>query len=221
MLDIVSMAPRMKPLTFDGVLLQPREVALSTRHLAGRWGWHRSRVQRFLKTLERASEITPITDPRSDPPSRSIYRVADKYFRGRPEPHSDPRTEPQNQRLEPEELQLGAFSQSENGKKPTRKRHTYPPEFEAFWKAYPDRDGSNPKREAGRCWNARLKEGADPSEIMAGLQRYTAWLKGKGKLGTEGVMQARRFVGPEREWQNKWAVKRQDGERVNLQQLGL
>jgi hypothetical protein len=40
--------------------------------------------------------------------------------------------------------------------------------------------------------------------MQAGVQRYTAWCEATDKTGTETVMQARRFFGPGREWENEW-----------------
>lgn len=76
--------------------------------------------------------------------------------------------------------------------------------FARFWQAYPKRSGANPKRDALRAWNARIAEGVTPEEIMAGLERYVDFLKAKGDVGTEFVMQAKRFVGPACPFADAW-----------------
>lgn len=78
--------------------------------------------------------------------------------------------------------------------------------FEAVWKAYPKREGANPKNKAHSAWKARLKEGVKPEDMIAGLLRYQSYCRAKGSIGTEYVMQAQRFFGPSREFENEWAV---------------
>lgn len=82
----------------------------------------------------------------------------------------------------------------------------YPDDFEALWSIYPKRDGSNPKKAAFSAYRARLKEGADPEAIRAGVERYAVWCESRGKVGTETVMQTKRFFGPGKEWENPWPV---------------
>jgi hypothetical protein len=83
-------------------------------------------------------------------------------------------------------------------------RHEYSEEFESFWNAYPARNGSNNKWKASQCWNARKREGVSISTMMAGLGRYRAWCEATGKIGTDFVMQATRFLGPAREFEQPW-----------------
>lgn len=78
--------------------------------------------------------------------------------------------------------------------------------FEAFWKAYPKRAGSNSKQAAWKAWRTRRREGAKPEEIMAGLERYRAYLEATGKIGTEYVMMASTFLGPNRRWEDAYEV---------------
>lgn len=83
----------------------------------------------------------------------------------------------------------------------------YPADFESIWQAYPKRDGSNPKKPAYGAYRQRLKEGAPHDDIAAGVQRYAAWCDATGKTGLETVMQAKRFFGPGREWENPWTTE--------------
>lgn len=80
--------------------------------------------------------------------------------------------------------------------------------FNEFWKAYPRRAGSNPKNRALKAWRARIRSGAKPSDIMAGLRRYAAFVDATGKAGTEFVMQAATFLGPDERWTESWALDR-------------
>lgn len=83
--------------------------------------------------------------------------------------------------------------------------------FEAAWKAYPKREGANPKNKAQSCWNARLKDGVTAEAMMAGVVRYAAYCKVKGSTGTAYVMQAVRFFGTERAFDNDWSVSSANG----------
>lgn len=81
---------------------------------------------------------------------------------------------------------------------------TYPPEFEAIWALYPRRDGDDPKPRALRAYRKRLKEGHTTDEIRAGVERYAAWVRSKGKEGTEHVKQAATFFGPDKSFREPW-----------------
>lgn len=78
--------------------------------------------------------------------------------------------------------------------------------FETAWKAYPKREGANPKNKAHSAWKARLKEGVTAEAMMAGVARYAAYCQAKGNTGTEYVMQAQRFFGKGREFDNEWTA---------------
>jgi len=62
--------------------------------------------------------------------------------------------------------------------------------FEEFWKAYPKRDGANPKKPARKKFDDAVKQGHDPGEIIAGAERYRAFMLAKGQEGTQYVAQA-------------------------------
>lgn len=83
--------------------------------------------------------------------------------------------------------------------------------FDQAWKAYPKREGANPKNKALSAWNARLKEGVTREAMLAGVQRYEAFSKAKGNIGTGYVMQAVRFFGTERAFENDWSVSSSQG----------
>ncbi|TQI87674.1 hypothetical protein FHU12_5379 [Serratia marcescens] len=97
---------------------------------------------------------------------------------------------------------IGAFADA-----PTPRRSAkqdYSPEFEAAWQAYPKRAGGNPKPSAYKAWNARLKDGATPEAMLAGVKRYAAFVAATGKLGSEFVKQAATFFGPDRHFDETW-----------------
>ena len=78
--------------------------------------------------------------------------------------------------------------------------------FETAWIVYPKRSGSNPKKHAMECWNARVAEGISPEQMILGTQRYRAFCDHEKITGTKFVMQAQRFFGTGREFENDWSV---------------
>jgi hypothetical protein len=78
--------------------------------------------------------------------------------------------------------------------------------FAEFWTAYPKRAGGNPKRRAFGAWQARRREGIPVSDLVAGLTRYAAYLAHEGKIGTEYVLQAATFLGPDRRYEDPWDI---------------
>jgi hypothetical protein len=78
--------------------------------------------------------------------------------------------------------------------------------FEEFWAERPRREGSDPKKEAHRHWNARIREGVEAQAIIDSVVRYREWCKAKKKIGTETVMRAATFLGDPEHFANPWAV---------------
>jgi uncharacterized protein YdaU (DUF1376 family) len=82
--------------------------------------------------------------------------------------------------------------------------HAYSETFLKAWDRYPKRHGDNPKRTAFQAWNARLKAGRSELEMLAGVARYAVRCEQDGKIGTEFIMQAKRFFGPDEPFKNAW-----------------
>jgi biotin operon repressor len=85
-------------------------------------------------------------------------------------------------------------------------KQEYSPEFEEAWQAYPKRAGGNPKPSAWKAWSARIREGVKPSDMLAGVQRYAAYITSTGKAGSEYVKQAATFFGPDYHFAESWEV---------------
>jgi len=77
-------------------------------------------------------------------------------------------------------------------------------DFDALWQAYPKRGGSNSKADARKCFEARVREGVAFADLMQGVTRYANFMQITGKVGTEFVMQASRFLGPGGHYLNDW-----------------
>ena len=76
--------------------------------------------------------------------------------------------------------------------------------FEEAWKIYPNREGGNSKKEAWKAWQARIKQGVQESDLIAGLKRYAIYCDKTNKTGTGYVKQAKSFFGPAEHWKESW-----------------
>lgn len=98
------------------------------------------------------------------------------------------------------------------GDKPSAQM-TYPDEFEQVWSVYPRRAGGNSKSDAFKAWNARIRDGTTTAEILAGVERYAAFVKAEGVLNTQYVKQAKTFFGPGMHFSEPWAIQQTPGAR--------
>ena len=89
-------------------------------------------------------------------------------------------------------------------KKKSSARQIAPSWFAEFKFAYPPRAGSQEWAEALRRANARIAEGHTPQEFIDGAKRYAAYNRAIGKLRTEYVQQAKRFLGPSKFFLEAW-----------------
>ena len=96
---------------------------------------------------------------------------------------------------------------AEPGKKKKTKKPTAKEEIEAepfqsqlrlLKAAYPKRAGSQPWYLASQNIHARLLEGHTWAEIIEGARRYARFCHATNKIGTEKVMQAKTFCGPDK-----------------------
>lgn len=73
-----------------------------------------------------------------------------------------------------------------------------PDRFDEFWKAYPKRDGANPKTPARKKFLSAVKSGVDPGEIIAAVKRFADEARAKGQIGTPYVPQAMTWLSQQR-----------------------
>lgn len=115
-----------------------------------------------------------------------------------------------NRRQPIAEAEAEADSRSRQEKNPSAAtrpaEHPIPPEFIKFRATFPARAGSQPWRRALTAACVRIREGASWSEILDGTRRYADFCLATGKLGTEYVMQAATFVGPEKRYLELWTL---------------
>jgi hypothetical protein len=77
-----------------------------------------------------------------------------------------------------------------------------PDGFDAFWAAYPKRDGNADRKGAVKAFSQAIRRAGDHSLVTRAAARYAAHCREKGKLGTEFVKQARSWLNGDfwREW---------------------
>lgn len=81
---------------------------------------------------------------------------------------------------------------------------TDPSWFAEFKSLYPKRSGDPNWRGAVRAAHARGVDGHKPAEFLEGARRYHEFCRITGKIGTEYVMQASRFLGPSKPFTERW-----------------
>lgn len=81
-----------------------------------------------------------------------------------------------------------------------------PEGFGECWSAYPKREGGNSRSEALKAYRARLKAGASPADLLAGVSRYATYCQSKGLIGTSYVKQGKTFFGPDSHWCEDWGI---------------
>lgn len=95
--------------------------------------------------------------------------------------------------------------------------HTF--DFDEIKAVYPKRAGSQPWTKAAKAANARIKEGSTFSELVDGTKRYAAFMRSQGQVGTQYVMQAATFFGPERHFLEPWEKPISETENLFHQNL--
>lgn len=103
--------------------------------------------------------------------------------------------QPQPQPLEDEELRAVADA--------TRPRA--PDRFDDFWRAYPRRDGANPRAPAEKRFRALVKSGVDPEMMIAAASKLASEEGAKGNVGTAFIPQAMTWLNQKR-WSDHAAV---------------
>ena len=82
-----------------------------------------------------------------------------------------------------------------------------PEGFANCWNAYPKREGGNSRKAAVNAYRARIKQGATPADLLAGVGRYAFFIRAKGQEGTAFVKQASSFFGTGEHWREAWAIE--------------
>lgn len=86
-----------------------------------------------------------------------------------------------------------------------------PPLFAQAWAQFPKRSGNNPRLDALKAWKARLAQGVNPDEMLAGVCRYAAFCDATGKVGTEHIMRGSTFFGPGKPYEQDFTPPQKPG----------
>jgi len=78
--------------------------------------------------------------------------------------------------------------------------------FDQAMSEYPKRVGGDSRPDARKAWNARIKAGVKPEDIIDGVKRYAAHIRAKGKEHTEFVKRSCTFFGPGEHWKADYAT---------------
>jgi hypothetical protein len=70
--------------------------------------------------------------------------------------------------------------------------------FEEFWKAYPRRDGPNPRKPAEQKFAALVKTGVDPDAMIHAAKSLAVEESKRGKIGTQFIPQAITWLNQQR-----------------------
>lgn len=168
---------------------------------------HRADIE-ITKWLERAEQNRergklggrPKANPTGNP--EKTQTVSETVSETEPRAKAKPETRNQKpeyrdevERFLPVETSQGLLAQPGGGE---------PDGFAAFRAAYPRRSGSHRWQDALNHYRARLREGATHEEILAGANRYAAYVRARGIEGSEHVLQAATFLGKNRGFAESW-----------------
>jgi hypothetical protein len=92
-------------------------------------------------------------------------------------------------------------------------------EFENAWALYPTRHGANSRIAACKCWNARIKEGVKAEDLILATKNYQIMMTNNGNIGTAYIMQAQRFYGVNREYEQFINLKQEELKNATNQRL--
>jgi len=96
-------------------------------------------------------------------------------------------------------LKQPSTNRVEESRKETNAQVAFEGEFLEFWEKYPNKVG---KKDALEKWQARRREGISAKELMAGLDRYLAFIKVTDRY----VKNPKTFLGPGRHWEEPWEI---------------
>lgn len=148
------------------------------------WGWHIVNHDKYRKL-------------RSQEERREYMRLYQSNRRAGSRVNQDVNTSTSGKQSQP--IAVGSRQEAESSKQEASV-------FDEMWDAYPKRAGSNSKAAARKAWDARVKSGVLPEQLLAGVERYATFCRMTGKDGTEFVKQAATFFGPNEHWNEAWDI---------------
>ncbi len=167
------------------------------------WGWrvvnhamYREKARLMQREVERVASGANR--------ARMLNRAARAAAQDHPPTPADPRTSPQTHSPDSDRDKNQETTAAARPRGSVPRGPADPAELVDFKVAFPERNGNQPWRRALKAIRARLAEGHDWEELVDGAKRYDAWCRATGKIGTEQVMQAATFCGPDRPFLDPW-----------------
>lgn len=146
---------------------------------------------------------------RDEEERREYQREWDRQHRSRGA--RNPTNPTASDRARPAPTQAEAEAKAEKEPSAGRQADAARAQFAQAWKAMPKRAGHNPKARAERAFRARLRDGCSPGDMIAGVERYARYCDAMGKTGTEYVMQGATFFGPDKPFEQPYAIATDGG----------
>jgi hypothetical protein len=182
--------------------LQRGELVGSLRYWGARWKWPKSKVERFLKrciadgflSRQRAGHHGDVYlvvnyERYQNPPVEAGQQLGQKWDRSGTK-------DKEGKEVTTHVVSIGA-----------RREHAGDPDavaFARFWSIRPRRSGTDSRSDAEKAWRARRRDGVPAEELIAGAERYRAHCEREQIIGTQFVMQARRFLGDGKHYSQRW-----------------
>lgn len=201
----------------DEMLYREESLTANVSTLAGWFGLDRKTTREGIEAIAQTGLLTITKEERGK--SGTFYTITDPK-RTPNQPRTDPEPTPDQPQANPEQAPHTSASDAAFGdaslnriedKRENRiEDPPLPPEggadtvFDEAWAQYPKRAGGNSRKDAKRCWDARVSEGIAPSDLLAATLSYRAFCEATGKIGQETVMQGQRFYGPNEQWCEDW-----------------
>lgn len=194
------------------VELERGQLAFATRFMAVKWMWSEARVRRFLHRLEGDAMVSVQTTRQATHITVCNY---DKWQFGRRtcDAPSDAHNDTQSTHSRRKEEELNNFKKEDSYGRVAKATPPTNEQFDDFWKSYPKRRGENPKAPARKLFDAAVKGGADPQEIVAGVKAAAA--RHRDKIGTEFIPQAVKWL-RDRRWEDYAAETAAPSEAVPI-----
>jgi len=157
--------------------------------LSNRWNWSRSKVRRFLDVL--SMEKMCIKNGTTKYTTLTVVNYG--FYQG-----GDTTVETTDDTTERQQTIQQTIHKQEckKVKNENKKDMSYSPDFESFWKEYPNKKG---KSAAFRCWNTRLKEDYSPVDMIQAAKNYAIEKKGSE---TKFIKHGATFLGPDKPFED-------------------
>lgn len=111
----------------------------------------------------------------------------------------DKKTQEKQQDANADAMHVECYTRTRNQNIPLTPKNGGEEQFEEFWKAYPKREGGNPRKTALKAYLAKRKAGATHAEIMAALRAFCREQEAIGKIGSCYIPMASTWLNRE-EW---------------------